>query len=259
MIVSLDGAARASEQQARDLAGAFLFSGDEQEKTLADVSGGERSRAVLAGLVASAHNLLVLDEPSNHLDIPSAERLEQALSIEGGYQGTLLLISHDRALLEATCDRLLVFEGPGRVRPFTGRYSDWQRRREAAAAEHAEAAAAAAKAARPRAPGPTRPVKTPVAASAPDARLAALSLGRLEQEIERLRRDAPRSTSRCSTRRSTRTASAAGRCARPGRSSRPSSGPSRRSGRAAPRRTRSLAGDAPATTTHGRTRVRPCE
>ncbi|MEZ6192828.1 MAG: ABC-F family ATP-binding cassette domain-containing protein, partial [Phycisphaerales bacterium] len=62
------------EQEARDLAGAFLFSGDDQDKQLGMLSGGERSRAVLAGLVTGGHNLLVLDEPTNHLDIPSAER-----------------------------------------------------------------------------------------------------------------------------------------------------------------------------------------
>jgi ATP-binding cassette subfamily F protein 3 len=67
-----------SEQQARNLAGAFLFSGDEQLKEMGMLSGGERSRAVLAGLLASAKNVLVLDEPTNHLDIPSAERLEEA-------------------------------------------------------------------------------------------------------------------------------------------------------------------------------------
>ncbi|MAY73971.1 MAG: ABC transporter, partial [Phycisphaerae bacterium] len=70
---------RLSEQQARDLAGAFLFSGQTQEKELGLLSGGERSRAVLAALFATAKNVLVLDEPTNHLDIPSAERLEEAL------------------------------------------------------------------------------------------------------------------------------------------------------------------------------------
>ncbi|MEM9420650.1 MAG: ABC-F family ATP-binding cassette domain-containing protein, partial [Planctomycetota bacterium] len=67
------------EQEARDLAGAFLFSGHSQDKQMSVLSGGERARAVLAGLVNGGHNLLVLDEPTNHLDIPSAERLEEAL------------------------------------------------------------------------------------------------------------------------------------------------------------------------------------
>ncbi len=131
VIVSLDGQVRASEQQARDLAGAFLFSGVEQDKTLGDLSGGERSRAVLAGLVAGAHNLLVLDEPSNHLDIPSAERLEQALASTGAYEGTLILVTHDRALIEATCDQLLVLDGAGGARHFPGTYSQWLARADA--------------------------------------------------------------------------------------------------------------------------------
>ncbi|MCH2147965.1 MAG: ABC-F family ATP-binding cassette domain-containing protein [Phycisphaerales bacterium] len=104
-----------SEQQARDLAGAFLFSGEVQDQPLGTLSGGERTRAVLAGLVGSGHNLLVLDEPTNHLDIASAERLEQALSSDGPWQGTMLLISHDRALLASTCDQLLVLDGDGGV------------------------------------------------------------------------------------------------------------------------------------------------
>ncbi len=142
VIVGLDGQTKASEQQARDLAGAFLFSGSEQEKALGDLSGGERSRAVLAGLVAGAHNLLVLDEPTNHLDIPSAERLEQSLSSEGGYDGTLLLISHDRALLESTCSQLIVLDGDGGAEVFLGKYSEWAKReRERRAARQAAVAA----------------------------------------------------------------------------------------------------------------------
>ncbi len=127
-----------SEQEARDLAGAFLFSGPAQEATIGSLSGGERARAVLAGLVAGAHNLLVLDEPSNHLDIPSAERLEQALSLppdEGGYDGTLILVSHDRALLASTCDQILSLEGNGRWSLFQGNYAEFDaaRRRPKAA------------------------------------------------------------------------------------------------------------------------------
>ena len=117
------------EQDARNLAGAFLFSGVEMEKTIDQLSGGERARMVLAGLVASPMNLLVLDEPSNHLDIPSAERLERALVNYGdakeGRGGALVLISHDRALVEATCTTLIVFDGEGNVRLFNGCYSDW--------------------------------------------------------------------------------------------------------------------------------------
>jgi ATP-binding cassette, subfamily F, member 3 len=123
------------EQESRDLAGAFLFSGDEQDKQLGVLSGGERSRAVLAGLVAGGHNLLVLDEPTNHLDIPSTERLEEALrrfcepatnyGINKSPEGTLIIISHDRMLLDNLAKQLLVFDGEGGVKHFLGTYSDY--------------------------------------------------------------------------------------------------------------------------------------
>jgi ATP-binding cassette subfamily F protein 3 len=127
-----------SEQQARNLAGAFLFGGDDQEKLLRTMSGGERSRAVLAGLLASAKNLIVLDEPTNHLDIPSAERLEDALGLEGGFEGTLILISHDRAFIDATCDHLLILDGQGNAEVFAGCYSEWEEKRAARAKAQAQ-------------------------------------------------------------------------------------------------------------------------
>ncbi|QOJ00352.1 MAG: ABC-F family ATP-binding cassette domain-containing protein [Phycisphaeraceae bacterium] len=135
-----------SEQQARDLAGAFLLSGEDQDREMGSLSGGERARAVLAGLLASAKNLLVLDEPTNHLDIPSAERLEDALTPgeddRDGYQGTLILISHDRALIDATCDHLIVLDGKGGATIFLGNYSDWHEKQQAVAKDEARAAAA---------------------------------------------------------------------------------------------------------------------
>jgi ATP-binding cassette subfamily F protein 3 len=206
VIVSLDGAARASEQQARDLAGAFLFSGAEQDKRLGDLSGGERSRAVLAGLMASAKNLLVLDEPTNHLDIPSSRRLEEAVAADGGYEGTLILISHDRALLDATCTRLIVLDGRGGSTVFSGRYSEWDARRRAEPtpaprpdrpprtgaapdqppprrrAPRPEDGAPSAKLAG-RTGGESSPSRTP---PRPAAALARLSIERLESRIEEL-------------------------------------------------------------------------
>lgn len=170
VILGEDGKARGSEQQARDLAGAFLFSGSEQDKVLADLSGGERSRAVLAGLVASAKNLLVLDEPTNHLDIPSAERLEAAL---GEYDGTLLLITHDRALLEATCDQLLVFDGHGNVELFQATFSEWSERQRAEQRETPSKPRPAAKAVKNATPKP----KTARSSS---------TLKTIEQQIEQL-------------------------------------------------------------------------
>ena len=185
VIVAIDGSARASEQQARDLAGAFLFSGDDQEKPLAALSGGERSRAVLAGLVASAHNLLALDEPSNHLDIPSAERLEQALSQDDGYDGTLLLISHDRALLEATCQKLIVFDGAGGVEVFLGRFSDWERkRRERSEMARAQAQTARAELSREAARRPKAAAGQPQDNATKTNAFSKLNLTALEGKIE---------------------------------------------------------------------------
>ncbi len=125
-----------SEQAARDLAGAFMFSGSEQERLMGQLSGGERSRAVLAGLLASAKNVLVLDEPTNHLDIPAAERLEEVLALpeddeetaDDEYGGVLILISHDRALIDATCNHLIILDGKGNVDIFHGSYTEWHER-----------------------------------------------------------------------------------------------------------------------------------
>ncbi|MEM1209492.1 MAG: ABC-F family ATP-binding cassette domain-containing protein [Planctomycetota bacterium] len=126
-----------AEQGARDLAGAFLFRGQEQDRPMAGFSGGERARAVLAGLVAGGHNVLVLDEPTNHLDIPSAERMEEALSQytakrqgysskgDVGVEGTLILISHDRTLLDALCDQIIALDGEGHITHFLGNYTEY--------------------------------------------------------------------------------------------------------------------------------------
>jgi len=126
-----------SEQDARNLAGAFLFSGKDQEKQIGVMSGGEQARAVLAALLASAKNVLVLDEPTNHLDIQAAERLESAIArthenpktgekTEGDYQGSIILISHDRALIDAVCDHMLVLDGHGGCEVFAGSYTEWK-------------------------------------------------------------------------------------------------------------------------------------
>ena len=122
-------------QLAREMAGAFMFSGDDQDKTLGSLSGGERSRVALAAMIAGTHNLLVLDEPTNHLDVLSAERLEEAARLftaepsgwgdqaRGG--GTLILISHDRWLLDALVNQLLILDGKGGVKHFWGNYTEY--------------------------------------------------------------------------------------------------------------------------------------
>ena len=113
--------------EAQTLLGRFLFSGwDEHEKPVVALSGGERRRLALAIVVASGANFLVLDEPTNHLDLESRESLEAALE---AFPGTVLLVSHDRALLDAVADRLLAVEERrdrvvprrlGRLRPRAG-------------------------------------------------------------------------------------------------------------------------------------------
>ena len=102
--------ARAGEltrPRAQALLARFDFSGRQQEKPVAGLSGGERRRLSLAVLVSAGANLLVLDEPTNHLDTDGRESLEAALL---GFEGTVLLVSHDRALLDAVATRTLAFE-----------------------------------------------------------------------------------------------------------------------------------------------------
>ena len=126
--------------KARALLGRFLFSGEEAEKPLDGLSGGERRRLSLAILVASGANVLILDEPTNHLDIESREALEDALQ---AYEGSLLLVSHDRALLEAVGTRTVAVQD-GTLRSYEGGWQEYLRvREEQRLAERAPAKAAA--------------------------------------------------------------------------------------------------------------------
>ncbi|MFN7685869.1 MAG: ABC-F family ATP-binding cassette domain-containing protein [Oligoflexia bacterium] len=109
----------------RNLLGAFLFSGDDVYKKVAVLSGGEKSRVVLATLLARPNNLLILDEPTNHLDIRSREMLLEALK---GFEGTVLLVSHDRHFLRQVTNK--VFElGKGELRVYEGTYNEYLDRR----------------------------------------------------------------------------------------------------------------------------------
>jgi ABC transport system ATP-binding/permease protein len=104
----------------------FLFPPQRAESPVRMLSGGERNRLLLARLFAQPANLLVLDEPTNDLDIESLELLEQTLQ---DYGGTLLLVSHDRAFLDNVVTQVLAPEGDGRWREYVGGYSDWVRQR----------------------------------------------------------------------------------------------------------------------------------
>jgi ABC transport system ATP-binding/permease protein len=87
------------------------------------LSGGERNRLLLARLFAKPANFLVLDEPTNDLDIETLDLLEELLQ---GYPGTVMVASHDRTFLDNVATQVFVFEGAGKVREFAGGYSDWQ-------------------------------------------------------------------------------------------------------------------------------------
>ena len=102
--------------------GDFLFAPQRANTPVKMLSGGERNRLLLARLFAQPANLLVLDEPTNDLDIESLELLEDTLQ---GYDGTLLLVSHDRAFLDIVVTQSLVAEGHGVWREYAGGYSDW--------------------------------------------------------------------------------------------------------------------------------------
>lgn len=104
----------------------FLFSPERARAPIERLSGGERNRLMLAKLFAQPSNLLVMDEPTNDLDIETLELLEDLLA---DYAGTLLLVSHDRAFLDAVVTSSIVFEGNGKIAEYVGGYSDWLRQR----------------------------------------------------------------------------------------------------------------------------------
>lgn len=126
----------------------FLFSPQRADSPVEALSGSERNRLLLARLFALPANLLVLDEPTNDLDIDSLELLEQVLE---DYSGTLILVSHDRRFLDNTVTQVLAAEGNGEWHEYVGGYSDWVKYRRPQAAP-----AAAPKAEKPAQPKPAR-------------------------------------------------------------------------------------------------------
>jgi ATP-binding cassette subfamily F protein uup len=152
----------------------FLFSPERARAPITALSGGERNRLLLAKLFAKPSNLLVMDEPTNDLDVETLELLEELLA---AYQGTLLLVSHDREFLDNVVTGTLALEGGGRVGEYVGGYTDWQRQSAPlATARKAERA-------------PVKPVAETAAAAAAKRKLSykdARELELLPQRIETL-------------------------------------------------------------------------
>lgn len=112
-----------TDGEARTALGAFLFSGDDVFKTVGDLSGGEKVRLALLKIIKRRPNVLILDEPTNHMDILGKETLEKMLC---EYQGTVITVSHDRYFINKVCDRLLVFEKDG-LKAYDCGYEEYER------------------------------------------------------------------------------------------------------------------------------------
>ncbi|HCL83154.1 MAG TPA: ABC transporter ATP-binding protein [Chitinophagaceae bacterium] len=110
-----------NELELRTLLGCFLFSGDDVEKKIKVLSGGEKARVALAKTIAGKANFLILDEPTNHLDIHSCELLAEALN---KYEGSYILVSHDRFFISKTANKIWEIEN-GRIKVFKGTYDEW--------------------------------------------------------------------------------------------------------------------------------------
>ena len=157
----------------------FLFPSQRADSPVRMLSGGERNRLLLARLFARPANLLVLDEPTNDLDIESLELLETTLQ---EYPGTVLLVSHDRRFLDNVVTQTLVAEGDGRWREYVGGYSDWLTQRPVTATPDRPSTAAAGKDRSTRAGGAAR---SPTKLSYKETR----ELEQLPAEIEALERE----------------------------------------------------------------------
>ena len=171
VLEAVQRATKLTPNNARALLGRFLFSGEEAEKPVAGLSGGERRRLSLAILVQSGANVLVIDEPTNHLDLESREALEDALR---AFEGSVLLVSHDRALLDAVGTRTIAIEDGG-LRSYEGGWADYLYAR--------EQREAAEKAASEPAPAPKAPKRASAQAAGP-SKNARRAQEQLERDIE---------------------------------------------------------------------------
>ena len=114
------------EVNGRTFAGRFNFTGTDQQKSVSELSGGERNRVQLALLIREEANVILLDEPTNDLDINTLRALEEAL---GDFPGCAVIISHDRWFLDRIATHILAFEGDSKITLFEGGYSDYEKNR----------------------------------------------------------------------------------------------------------------------------------
>jgi ATP-binding cassette subfamily F protein 3 len=121
-----ESAAPSFQPKLRDILGIFKFTGDDVEKRIGVLSGGEKARVSLAKILLSPCNFLIMDEPTNHLDLSSKEALESALK---DYDGTVLLISHDRYFLDKLVTRVIELQN-GHLKEYAGNYSDYLAKKE---------------------------------------------------------------------------------------------------------------------------------
>jgi ATP-binding cassette subfamily F protein uup len=154
--------------------GDFLFAPERARSPVKSCSGGERNRLLLARLFTQPANVLVLDEPTNDLDIETLELLEELLA---QYDGTLFLVSHDRAFLDNVVTQVIAFEGDGKLIEYVGGYEDWVR------VKKYQATVASAK---PATPNPPRAATTPVEKAKPAGKLSFKDVRELEELPKRI-------------------------------------------------------------------------
>ncbi len=167
--------------QARNYLATFLFTGDDVFRPIRTLSGGERGRVALAKLALDGSNFLLLDEPTNHLDIPAQEVLQAVLA---EFNGTILLVSHDRYLIDALGTQIWAIS-PGQMTVFEGNYQEYVTAREAAkvaAREGREAKAPPSNAAKKVA----KPDGSPAAPRGLSAREREKRTAAIEEEIHKL-------------------------------------------------------------------------
>lgn len=153
--------------------GDFLFAPERARSPVKSLSGGERNRLLLARLFSRPANVLVLDEPTNDLDIETMELLEDLLA---DYDGTLFLVSHDRAFLDNVVTQVIAFEGDGKLMEYVGGYEDWIRVKKQQAMQRAPVSAAV----------PAKPLPQTAVKSKPATKLSFKEARELEQIPQRI-------------------------------------------------------------------------